>query len=44
VLSGASEGVDDLLERQHERHVVRLSPQPAADVGQQSRPAGAGEV
>ena len=44
VLAGPPERLDDLLERQHERDVVGLAPQPAADVGQQARPAGAGEV
>jgi hypothetical protein len=39
-----AERVDDLLEREDEADVVGLPPQPAADVGQQARAAGAREV
>ena len=39
-----AERVDDLLEREDQRDVVGLAPQPPADVGQQPRAAGAGEV
>ena len=44
VLAGAPERLHDLLERQHERDVVGLAPEPPADVREQPRPAGAGEV
>ena len=44
VLAGPPERLHDLLERQHEAHVVGLPPQPAADLCQQAGPAGAGEV
>ena len=44
VLAGPAERLHDLLEREHERDVVGLAAQAAADVREQARPAGAGEV
>jgi hypothetical protein len=44
VLAGTPERLDDLLERQHERHVVGLAAQSAADIGKETRPAGTREV
>jgi hypothetical protein len=43
-LADPAERLDDLLEREDQRDVVGLAPQPAADVGQQPRAARAREV
>jgi hypothetical protein len=44
VLAGPAERLDDLLERQHERDVVGLAPQPPADVREQACAPRPGEV
>ena len=40
MLARASERLDDLLERQHERDVIGLAAQASPDVGEQPRTAG----